>query len=150
MHSVARVATSPLLRGVSQVDMAKDGLQARVAQQLRDYSAQGIHRTGTAVDWASAEWLVNELKAAGVPDDAVQLREFAFEQLNPGPAFLCLDGSCTLGGLPMFVRMLPILRVLLYFGAFVDRCLNTNSGLRFSYSYSRTVLATQTCLASAA
>ena len=84
---------------------SRSSLEARLTQQLSDYSAQGIHRTGTDVDWASADWLVGELKAAGVPDDAVQLREFSFEKLEPGPAFVCIEGSCTLGGLPMFVRL---------------------------------------------
>jgi hypothetical protein len=105
--------------------MGNGGLEARVAQQLSDYSAQGIHRTGTAVDWSSADWLVRELKAAGVPDGAVQLREFAFEKLEPGPAFLCVDGSCTLGGLPMFVRRFPSSVPYWYCMFFDYRCLTS-------------------------
>jgi hypothetical protein len=121
-------------------------LELRLAQQLSDYSAQGIHRTGSKVDWDSAHWLVRELKAAGVPDDAVQLREFTFEKLDPGPAFLCIEGSCTLGGLPMFVRRLPTAHACCVW-MHAPTCLSVTCGC-LTVDPNRTALATPTCQAS--
>ena len=77
-------------------------LAERVATQLADYSAQGVHRTGTEVDWASAAWLQRELTNAGVPSAAVRQRTFPLQRLDAGPAYLHVEGSCTLGGLGMF------------------------------------------------
>jgi hypothetical protein len=79
-----------------------DALAARVAAQLAAYSAQGIHRTGTAVDWASAAWLQGELERAGVPGPCIRQRTFPLQRLDAGPAYLHVEGSCTLGGLGMF------------------------------------------------
>ena len=84
------------------VAFATRELSARVVSQLADYSAQGIHRTGTDVDWASACWLRGELQAAGVPSAAIRQREWPLQRLDPGPAYLHVEGSCTLGGLGMF------------------------------------------------
>lgn len=77
-------------------------LSARIAQQLANYSNQGIHRTGTAVDWASARWLQAELERADVPSASIKLREFPLQRLDTGPAYLHIEGSSTLGGLGMF------------------------------------------------
>ena len=77
-------------------------LEARVSAQLAAYSEQGIHRTGTAVDAASGEWLAAELVGAGVPESSITLREFPMERLDEGPAFLAVEGSATLGGLAMY------------------------------------------------
>ena len=38
---------------------------ARISRIIQDYDAQGIHRTGTAVDDASGMWLVEQARAAG-------------------------------------------------------------------------------------
>ena len=95
-----------LLRHIVIVIMAAPAatreLSARVASQLADYSAQGVHRTGTDVDWASARWLQAELEAAGVPSAAITQREWPLQRLDAGPAYLHIEGSCTLGGLGMF------------------------------------------------
>ncbi len=38
----------------------------RIAEMIRAYEGQGIHRTGTEVDRASGEWLVGQVRKAGL------------------------------------------------------------------------------------
>lgn len=40
--------------------------EQRVASVIREYEQQGIHRTATDVDRVSGEWLVNQVRAAGL------------------------------------------------------------------------------------
>ena len=40
--------------------------ETRVADVIREYSAQGYHRTGTAVDTVSGAWLADRMEAMGV------------------------------------------------------------------------------------
>ena len=41
--------------------------EERIAGVIREYSAQGYHRTGTAVDTVSGAWLADRMEAMGVP-----------------------------------------------------------------------------------
>lgn len=41
-------------------------VQARVARLIREYEAQGYHRTATSVDAASGEWLANHVRQIGL------------------------------------------------------------------------------------
>ena len=65
---------------------------------IREFDAQGIHRTGTEVDEVSARWLVGHLQHLGV--DA-KLESFPLNRFDPGDAWLEVDGR-RIGGVPLF------------------------------------------------
>ena len=60
------------------------------ASWLAAWDPQGNHRTATNGDNAGAEWLAAEAAALGA--DA-SIEEFAVERLDPGMAFLDIDGA---------------------------------------------------------
>lgn len=70
----------------------------RASRIIEEFDAQGIHRSGTAVDAASARWLADHLRALGVE---VQLEPFALDRFDPGDSWLEIDGR-RLGGVPLF------------------------------------------------
>jgi hypothetical protein len=73
-------------------------VQRRIGDFIRAYEEQGIHRTGTAVDHASAEWLAAELRAIGLEP---ALEEFPLSRVDPVDAAVVVDGR-TIEGLPLF------------------------------------------------
>jgi hypothetical protein len=77
---------------------AMEPLLARAARLAREYDAQGDHRTGTAVDRASAEWLAEQVRDAGAEP---VLEPFALDRIEPVACFLACDGR-RLDGLPAF------------------------------------------------
>jgi hypothetical protein len=77
---------------------AMEPLLACAAQVIREYDAQGDHRTGTAVDRISAEWLAEKVHDAGA-DPA--LEPFALDHIEPVACFLDIAGR-RIDGLPMF------------------------------------------------
>lgn len=70
----------------------------RVSQIIREYDEQGWHRTGTDVDYRSAEWLAGRVRDLGVE---VELEPFTFEQVIPNDAYVEIDGR-RIEGLPLF------------------------------------------------
>jgi hypothetical protein len=70
----------------------------RVAKVVRDYDAQGIHRTATDVDEASAHWPANQLRATGVE---TKLEPFAINRVDLDETFFDMDGR-RIGGVPLF------------------------------------------------
>ena len=70
-------ATHCLHKGTPQ---PADALEQRIAEMMQAYDAQGNHRTGTAVDNASAEWLVRLARQAGA--DA-SLEPFSLSRVDP-------------------------------------------------------------------
>ena len=62
----------------------------RAASWLAAWDSQGNHRTATDGDNAGAEWLAAEAAALGAD---VAIEEFAVERLDPGTAFLDIDGE---------------------------------------------------------
>lgn len=54
-------------------------MQARIAAIISEYSAQGIHRTGTRTDNESADWLADRISALGVQP---RLETFPLERLD--------------------------------------------------------------------
>jgi len=74
------------------------GRSDRIASVIQAYDEQGWHRTGTAVDAASGEWLAAELQAAGA--DA-RLETYPFRRLDPEECSLTI-GATRIDGLPMF------------------------------------------------
>lgn len=78
--------------------MAVRPASAGIADPIADYDAQGIHRTGTAVDHASAEWLAGQVRARGL---TAQLDPFAVSRVDPQTCFIEAGGR-RVDGVPMF------------------------------------------------
>jgi hypothetical protein len=73
-------------------------LEQRVATVLQVFDAQGNHRTGTAADKASAEWLVNQVRQLGI---GASLEPFALSRVDPQLAYVRI-GNRRIDGIPMF------------------------------------------------
>jgi hypothetical protein len=90
--------------------LAQDGLagrelQQRIAETIRAYEQQGIHRTGTKVDGISANWLADEVRQSGL----TPAREtFPITRVDPITASLTAAGRRQIEG------------VMLYDGGFTD------------------------------
>jgi hypothetical protein len=91
-------AARPLRAALVLPDPDEVAARRRVAQVVRDYDAQGIHRTATEVDEASAHWLASQLQAAGVE---AKLESFPIRRIDLDETFLDLDGR-RIGGVPLF------------------------------------------------
>jgi len=74
--------------------------ELRIADAIRQYSAQGYHRTGTAVDTVSGAWLSDRIQDLGIPAfmDPIELNrvevlyasfEFNGEQIEALPLYDC-------------------------------------------------------------
>ncbi|HVS14223.1 MAG TPA: hypothetical protein VMV46_09880 [Thermoanaerobaculia bacterium] len=74
-------------RGPSDDD---GGLEERIARWIREYDAQGIHRTGTDGDRRSAEWMAQIARSHGLEP---MLEELPFERLDARSAFVELPGA---------------------------------------------------------
>ena len=77
--------------------MSDDGTTRAVAW-LTAWDSQGIHRTATAGDEASAEWLIRECAGLGV---APAVEGFILDRLDPIEAYLEYDGA-RVSGVPLF------------------------------------------------
>ena len=66
-----------------------DDTIARAGDVIRGYSAEGFHRTATAVDRASADRLIALARAAGA---AASLEPFALSRVDPIAQFLEIEG----------------------------------------------------------
>jgi hypothetical protein len=85
-------------RAVVGDEIATDALVQRVAGVIREYEAQGFHRTGTTVDNVSAEWLVAHVRRAGLH---ASLEPFALDRVDPVTCTLTI-GERRIDGLPLF------------------------------------------------
>jgi hypothetical protein len=74
------------------------GALDRISRTIQDYDAQGIHRTGTDVDDASAAWLVEQVRAAGAmaSQERFHLSRVDVRTCTVG------GGGKTIDGLPLF------------------------------------------------
>ncbi|MEJ0079059.1 MAG: hypothetical protein WDO17_27225 [Alphaproteobacteria bacterium] len=73
-------------------------MQQRIGSIICAYEAQGFHRTGTAVDRLSGDWLAGEVREIGCEP---VFEEFSLSRIDP------IDASLTIGdrrieGLPLF------------------------------------------------
>lgn len=78
---------------MSRSDPTAESRPERLARVIREYDAQGIHRTGTEVDTTSAHWLAELVREAGVEP---QLEALDFERTDTVSAFVEIaeeDGS---------------------------------------------------------
>jgi hypothetical protein len=77
---------------------ADDDVEAWVARVIAAYDAQGIHRTATAVDEASARWLVEQATRAGAH---AELEPFEIDRVDVVSASMTSGGDA-IDGLPFF------------------------------------------------
>jgi len=88
----AALAAAPLLaQSVSET-------QRRIAKVVREYGEQGIHRTATDVDRASGDWLMAQVREAGL-EPAREM--FSISRVDPVAGFVA-SGSRKIEGLPQF------------------------------------------------
>jgi hypothetical protein len=73
-------------------------LEQRVASVLQAFDAQGNHRTGTAVDTASAEWLADQVRQLGIEPS---LEPFGLSRVDPQLAYARVANH-RVDGVPMF------------------------------------------------
>lgn len=71
---------------------------ACAAEWLRAWDSQGVHRTGTEADAASAAWLAGEVERLGA---RAELEPFALDRLDPLEACLEIQGR-RIDGVPVF------------------------------------------------
>ncbi|HEV2099400.1 MAG TPA: hypothetical protein VGR45_10805 [Stellaceae bacterium] len=75
-----------------------DDAEARAADWLAAWDAQGIHRTATAGDEAGADWLMGEAARLGA---APSREKFTLDRLDPVAAYLEIDAD-RIDGVPVF------------------------------------------------
>jgi hypothetical protein len=73
-------------------------VQRRIGMVVRTYEEQGFHRTGTAVDQLSGDWLANEVRQIGL--EPAQ-EEFLLSRVDPVRASLVVNDR-EIEGLPLF------------------------------------------------
>jgi hypothetical protein len=86
------------LAAVLAIAPPPDVVESRAADTIRAYSAEGHHRTATAVDRASAKALLARAQATGAP---ASLEPFDLSRVDTADAFAQIDGR-RIAGLPMF------------------------------------------------
>ena len=93
-------AVATFLRPPPAVAQSADQAAAarRIAILVDEYSAQGFHRTGTAVDRASGEWLAEHVRGM---DLAPSLEAFPLDRVDPIAATLTI-GDRRIDGVPLF------------------------------------------------
>lgn len=89
---------SPTAPSVPSSDIEGVSPAERASRIIREYDAQGIHRTGTEVDAASARWLAEHMQRIGID---TKLESFPVNRFDPGDAWLEVDGR-RIGGVPLF------------------------------------------------
>ncbi|HYL39037.1 MAG TPA: M28 family peptidase [Bryobacteraceae bacterium] len=72
--------------------------QRRIAQVIRDYEQQGIHRTATETDLNSGDWLMGEVRKAGLNPAR---ENFTISRVDPVTASLAVNGR-RIEGVPLF------------------------------------------------
>jgi hypothetical protein len=73
-------------------------VQRRIGQVIHGYEEQGFHRTGTAVDQISGDWLANAVREIGL---APMREEFSLSRVDPVSASLVVNDR-KVEGLPFF------------------------------------------------
>ena len=72
--------------------------EGRIRRIIHAFEEQGFHRTGTAVDYASANWLLDEAHQAGL---TASLESFSLQRVDPLSAALIV-GNRRVEGIPLF------------------------------------------------
>src|SRR5262245_14706637 len=96
-------AVSPYAAGTwfsREVGAAQDVavVAQRVSAIVKTYERQGFHRTGTAVDQKSGEWLSAEVRRAGLTPVS---ESYSFSRIDPNVSLFLAEGRRVVG-LPLF------------------------------------------------
>lgn len=78
-------------------------IKERINKIIKEYDNQGIHRTGTKVDFDSAHWLGSEIKKIGLKPE---LEEFTFNRIDIDEASLEINNK-KIDGIPLFDCTFP-------------------------------------------
>ena len=73
-------------------------MRERLIRSVREFDAQGWHRTGSRVDNDSADWLVDRVSEIGF---SARLESFEFDRVIPGESYFEIDGE-RFEGFPVF------------------------------------------------
>ena len=90
--------SSAARRPVASQPIVSTQTVSRIAAAIREYEEQGFHRTATAVDRASGDWLANQVRLTGLP---AALESFPVNRVDPVAGTLTIDGR-RIEGLPLF------------------------------------------------
>ena len=71
----------------------------RIAETIRTYDSQGVHRTATEVDTLSGKWLADQATRAGA---SVEVVPFALDRVEIQAAYLLHESGIRVDGLPLF------------------------------------------------
>ena len=94
----AHTTRAAVPRGQQPSQASSTELEQRVASVLRAFDCQGNHRTGTAVDSGSAEWLADEVRGVGIRP---ALEPFGLNRVDPQLTYARI-GNRRIEGVPMF------------------------------------------------
>ena len=79
----ACAALAPL-RSMARQNADRGELEQRIARLIGEYSEQGFHRTGTAVDRESGDWLSEEVRRIGLVPAREPFELTRIDPINPG------------------------------------------------------------------
>ena len=96
LQLAAATLAAPLRAATDDVDLRET--ERRASTVIAAYSGEGLHRTGTAVDRASADGLLARVRDAGAQPS---LEPFQLSRVDPVACFLEMDGK-RIDGLPLF------------------------------------------------
>lgn len=87
---IQRAAAIPLLLSGRAALAAEESMKDRIARTIREYSQQGIHRSGTEGDLENATWLSGRIRSLGLESE---LNTFPFKRVRPLECTLAIDGK---------------------------------------------------------
>jgi hypothetical protein len=96
--AAARTTRAVVSRERQPSQASSNELEQRVASVLQAFDSQGNHRTGTAVDNGSAEWLAGEVERVGIKPS---LEPFTLSRVDPQLTYARI-GNRRIEGIPMF------------------------------------------------
>ena len=93
-----RAAAIPLVLSAKAAFAGEESLKDRIARTIREYSEQGIHRSGTDGDLENATWLSGQIRSLGLDQE---LDTFSFKRVRPLECSLAIDGK-TVEAIPLY------------------------------------------------
>lgn len=96
--ALATAIGGPNLLFARELTPSSIALEERIADVLMAYDAQGTHRTGTAVDNASAQWLARQIQQSGAEPE---LESFALSRVDLQLCYLRVADR-RVEGVPLF------------------------------------------------
>ena len=92
------VASAGAMGLIARARAASESRQDRIRRIVRAYDEQGFHRTGSAVDGASADWLRDEVTQTGLTP---ALESFPLQRVDVVSASVTVSGR-RIDGVPLF------------------------------------------------